>query len=167
VSVIIVITFQREGLVKRTIVASLSLLIFLLAACNFPSQSLTVIPTLTLTVPPTFVPTMTSLPSLPTPDAVSSLMPDGQSASEWNGIPIMPGAIAGEGDEESYVFTIKATPQQVADYYQAELATLGWQPFGTDNKDASLMLLFMDKDSATLTINIIAKGDDALVLLVK
>ena len=79
----------------------------------------------------------------------------------------MPGAIAGEGDEESYVFTIKATPQQVTDYYQTELAALGWQPFGTDNKDASLMLLFMDQNSATLTINIIAKGDDALVLLVK
>ncbi len=76
-------------------------------------------------------------------------------------------AIAGEGDEESYVFTIKATPQQVADYYQAELVPLGWQPFGTDNKDASLMLLFMDQSSATLTISIIAKGDDALVLLVK
>jgi hypothetical protein len=110
---------------------------------------------------------MTSLPSLQTPDAVSSLIPEGQSASEWKGIPIMPGAIAGEGDEESYVFTIKATPQEVADYYQAELTRLGWQSFGTENKDASLMLLFMDQTSATLTINVIAKGDDALVLLVK
>jgi len=153
--------FQREGLVKKPVAAILSLLLFLLAACNFPSQSPT------LTVVPTFVPTMTSLPLLETPDAVSSLMPEGQSASEWKGIPIMPGATAGEGDEESYVFTIKATPQQVADYYQAELVPLGWQPFGTDNKDTSLMLLFMDRTSATLTINIIAKGDDALVLLVK
>jgi hypothetical protein len=154
--------FQRKDLVKKPIAAILSLLLFLLAACNFPSQSPTVIPTLTLTMPPTFVPTMTSQ----TPDAVSSLIPEGQPASDWNGIPIMPGAVAGEGDEESYVFTIKATPQQVADYYEAELATLGWQPFGTDNKEASLMLLFMDKNSATLTINIIAKGDEALVLLV-
>jgi hypothetical protein len=153
-------TLQREGLVKKPIVAILFLLLFLLVACNFPNQSPTI-------MAPTSVPTMTSLPSLQMPDAVSSLMPEGPSVSAWNGIPIMPGAIAGEGDEESYVFTIKATPQQVADYYQAELVPLGWQPFGTDNKDASLMLLFMDKDSATLTINIIAKGDEALVLLVK
>ena len=166
-SVIIMTTFQRDGLVKKSIVAILSSLLFLLAACNFPGQSPTVLPTLTLTVPPTFVPTMTSLPSPQTPDVVSSLIPDGPSVSEWNGIPIMPGTIAGEGDEESYVFTIKATPQQVADYYQAELATLGWQSFGTENKDNSLMLLFMDKTSATLTINIVAKGEDALVLLVK
>ncbi len=152
---------------KKPTVAILSLLIYLLAACNFPSRSSTVIPTPTFPVPSTLVPTITSLPSLQTPDVVSSLMPEGQSASVWQGIPIMPGAIAGEGDEESYVFTIKATPQQVADYYQAELIPLGWQPFGTDNKDASLMLLFMDKDSATLTINIIAKGEEALVLLVK
>jgi hypothetical protein len=153
--------------VRKPIAAILSSLLFLLAACNFPSQRPTVLPTLTLTVPGTFVPTMTSLPSLQTPDAVSSLIPEGQSASEWKGIPIMPGAIAGEGDEESYVFTIKATPQEVADYYQAELTRLGWQSFGTENKDASLMLLFMDQTSATLTINVIAKGDDALVLLVK
>jgi hypothetical protein len=159
--------FQREGLVQKPIVAILSSLLFLLAACNFPSQSPAVLPTPPLSVPLPFVPTMTSLPSPKTPDAVSSLMPEGQSVSEWNVIPIMPGAIAGEGDEESYVFTIKATPQQVADYYQTELAPLGWQSFGTENKDTSLMLLFMDKNSAALTINIIAKGEDALVLLVK
>ena len=163
-SAMVVAKFQREGLVKKPIVAVLSLLIFLLAACNFPSQRQTIIPTSTFMVAPLI--TATSALTQ-TPDVVTGLLPEGQPASEWNGIPIMPGAIAGEGDEESYVFTIKATPQQVADYYQAELATLGWQPFGTDNKDATLMLLFMDKDSATLTINIIAKGDDALVLLVK
>ena len=149
---------------KKRIVAILSLLIILPAACNFPSQSPTAIPT------PTFIvaPLITATPALTqTPDVVTGLLPEGQPASEWSGIPIMPGATAGEGDEESYVFTIKATPQQVADYYEAKLAALGWQPFGTDNKDASLMLLFMDQSSATLTINIIAKGDDALVLLVK
>jgi len=150
--------------VKKPIVAISSLLMFLLAACNFPSQSPTAIPTSTFIVTPLV--TATPAPTQ-TPDVVTGLLPEGQPASEWNGIPIMPGAIAGEGDEESYVFTIKATPQQVTDYYQTELAALGWQSFGTENKDASLMLLFMDKDSATLTINIIAKGDDALVLLVK
>jgi hypothetical protein len=79
----------------------------------------------------------------------------------------MPEAIAGEGDEESYVFTIKATPQQVQEYYQLELGKLGWQPFSTDNGDSSLMLMFTNNASATLTISIIAKGDQVLVLLVK
>jgi len=153
--------FQKEGLVKKPIAASLLLLMLVLAACsNFRQPSPTAIPTLTLTVLPTFAPTQT-------PDAVSSLIPEGQPASEWNGIPIMPEAIAGEGDEESYVFTIKATPQQVQEYYQLELGKLGWQPFATDNGDSSLMLMFTNNASATLTISIIAKGDQVLVLLVK
>jgi len=153
--------FQKEGLVKKPIAASLLLLMLVLAACsNFKQPSPTAIPTLTLTVLPTFAPTQT-------PDAVSSLIPEGQPASEWNGIPIMPEAIAGEGDQESYVFTIKATPQQVQEYYQLELGKLGWQPFATDNGDSSLMLMFTNNASATLTISIIAKGDQVLVLLVK
>ncbi|HEX9386663.1 MAG TPA: hypothetical protein VF918_10130 [Anaerolineales bacterium] len=146
---------------KKPIAASLLLLMLVLAACsNFKQPSPTAIPTLTLTVLPTFAPTQT-------PDAVSSLIPEGQPASEWNGIPIMPEAIAGEGDQESYVFTIKATPQQVQEYYQLELGKLGWQPFATDNGDSSLMLMFTNNASATLTISIIAKGDQVLVLLVK
>jgi hypothetical protein len=39
----------------------------------------------------------------------------------------MPGAVAGDGDEEGYVFTIKATPQQIREYYELELGKRGWQ----------------------------------------
>ena len=146
---------------KKLIVVSLSFLIMLLAACNFPGQGPVAIQTLTV------APTVTSLPSTQTPDAVASLIPEGQPAAEWDGVPIMPGAIAGEGDEESYVFTIQATSQQVQDYYHLELGKLGWQPFGTGDGDSSLMLMFTNSASATLTISIIEKGDQALVLLVK
>lgn len=153
---------------KKPIAASLLLMIIILTACsNFMQPSPTASPTLTLTVLPTLAPTNTFVPSTETPDAVSALLPEGQPASEWNGIPIMPEAIAGEGDEESYVFTVKATPQQVQDYYQLELGQLGWQPFATGDGDSSLMLMFTNSASATLTISIIAKGDEVLVLLVK
>jgi hypothetical protein len=161
-------TFKREGLVKKPIVAILFLFTLVLAACsNFIQPNPTVTPTLTLTAVPTLALTNTPLPSTETPDAVAALVPEGQPASEWNGIPIMPDAIAGEGDEESYVFTIKATPQQVQEYYQLELGKLGWQPFATGNGDSSLMLMFTNNASATLTVSIIAKGDEVLVLLVK
>jgi hypothetical protein len=164
----ILTTFQREDLVKKIIVASLSLLILVLAACSsFRQPSPIAVPTITLTILPTLAPTITFLSPTETPDAVSSLIPEGQPASEWNGIPIMPEAIAGEGDEESYVFTIKATPQQVQEYYQLELGKLGWQPFATGDGNSSLMLMFTNNASATLTISIIAKGDQVLVLLVK
>ena len=153
---------------KKPVAASLLLLIVVLTACsNFIQPSPTVIPTLTLTVLPTPAPINPFVSPTETPEAVSALLPEGQPASEWNGIPIMPDAIAGEGDEESYVFTIKATPQQVQDYYQVELGKLGWQPFATGDGDSSLMLMFTDNASATLTVSIIAKGEEVLVLLVK
>ena len=153
---------------KKTIVAILFLFMLVLAACsNFIQPNPTVTLTLTLTAIPTLALTNMPLPSTETPDAVAALIPEGQPASEWNGIPIMPDAIAGEGDEESYVFTIKATPQQVQEYYQLELGKLGWQPFATGNGDSSLMLMFTNNASAALTVSIIAKGDEVLVLLVK
>lgn len=153
---------------KKPITAILFLLVLILTACSSITQpTSTAVPTLTLTVIPTLAATNTSLQPTGTPDAVSTLVPEGLPASEWNGIPIMPDAIAGEGDEESYVFTIKATPQQVQDYYQLELGKLGWQPVATGDGDSSLILMFTNNASATLTVSIIAKGDEVLVLLVK
>ena len=141
---------------KKPIVASLLLFMLVLNACSiFAKTNPIAIPTLTFTALPTLSPTSTPLPSMLTPDAVS----------EWNGIPIMPDAIAGDGDAESYVFTVKATSQQVQDYYQAELGKLGWQLLATGEGEASLS--FVNNASETLTVSIITKGDEVLVLLVK
>jgi hypothetical protein len=155
--------------VKKPIAASLLLFILVFASCtNLIQPDPTVIPTLTFTA--LSIPTLTKTPFQPTntPDTVAALVPESQPASEWNGIPIMPNAIAGEGDEESYVFTVKASPQQVQEYYQLELGKLGWQLFGAGNgNSSSLMLMFTNNASTTLTISVIAKGDEVLVLLVK
>ena len=149
-----------------------SLILLVLSACSSSMKPTSaVVPTPAFTVTPLLaaspIPTNTSVLPTETSDAVSALVPEGQPASEWNGIPIMPNAIAGDGDDERYVFTIKATAQQVQEYYQLELGKLGWQAFATGDGDSSLMLNFMNKTSATLTVSIIAKGDEALVLLVK
>jgi hypothetical protein len=77
----------------------------------------------------------------------------------------MPDAIAGEGDADGYVFMVTATPQQVGDYYQAELGKLGWQLLAAEEGNASLS--FVNTASETLTISLITKGDQVLVLLVK
>ena len=148
-------------------IAAIVLILHLAACSSFVKSTPTAIPTSTFTAVPTLAPTNTSHQLTETPDAVEALLPEGQPASEWNGIPIMPNAIAGEGDAESYIFTVKATPQQVQDFYQTELRKLGWQSFAQGNGNSSLMLIFMDDASTTLTVSIIMKGDEALVLLVK
>lgn len=157
---------------KKPIAASLFLFVLAPVACsNFPQPTPTALPTLTFTTAPTqapiFEPTETPVPPTETPEALSALVPQGEPAAEWQGIPIMPGAITGEGDAEGYVFTIKATPQEVREYYQLELGKLGWQPFATGDGNASSMLIFMKNASATLTVSILAKDDEVLVLLVK
>jgi hypothetical protein len=144
--------------------------LLVLSACtNIIQPTSTAIPTFTATVLPTLAPTLIPAvtPPLPseTPDIVSARVPEGQPASEWKGIPIMPGAIAGEGDEEGYVFIIRATPQQVQDYYQLELGKLGWQSIAQGDGESSTMLIFMNNTSTTLTVSIIAKGEKVLVLL--
>ncbi|HKG53119.1 MAG TPA: hypothetical protein VKB04_02580 [Anaerolineales bacterium] len=141
---------------KKTIVASLLFSMLVLSACsNFVQTNPTTIPTFTLSAIPTLIPTYTPLPPALTANVVS----------EWNGIPIMPYATAGAGDTEGYVFTVKATAQQVQDYYQAELGKLGWQLLATGEGDASLS--FVNNASETLTVGIVTKGDEVLVLLVK
>ncbi len=150
-----------------------SLLVLALTACSGLSQPTPApAPTQTLTPFPeptaTPAPTSTLPPPTETPDLVAELMPEGEPASEWKGIPIMPEALAGEGDEESYVFTVQATSQQVQEYYQRELGKLGWQLSARGaGSNASLMLIFLDNTSTMLTVSILVKGDGSLVLLVK
>ena len=141
---------------KKVIAASL--LMLTLTACSITTQL-----TPAATAIPTGIAAVTVIPSALLPSQTS----EGQLTLEWNGIPIMPGAIAGEGDEEGYVFTIKATPAQVQEYYQLELGKLGWQPFAQEDGDSSMIIIFTDGASATLTVSILSKWDDVLVLLVK
>ena len=153
---------------KKLIAASLFLLV--LAACpNFaqPTPTPVPIPTFTaiLTLMATVLQINTALPPTETPSVVSELIPQSQPASEWSGVPVMPDAVTGEGDDESYVFTVIATPQQVQEYYQRELGKLGWQSFAQGNGDTPLM--FTNKASETLTVSIMVKGGQSLVLLVK
>ena len=143
---------------KKRIAACL-LLITLNACSNLFQPTPAVIPTLTAvpTRTVTIAPTLTPLPPSETPE----------TGSEWNGVPIMPGEIAGEGDEDGYVFTIKATPQRVQEYYQRELGNLGWQLLSQEADDSSMILMFVNGASETLTIHVIAKDEEALVLFVK
>ncbi|HEU4745735.1 MAG TPA: hypothetical protein VFS61_10885 [Anaerolineales bacterium] len=141
----------------KTLIAA-HLLLLTLVACSGPAQRTPAVPEVS-----TQIATVTLAPSPASP----SQTPAGQPAAAWNGIPIMPGAIAGEGDEEGYVFTLKATSQQVQEYYQLELGKLGWQLFAQENSDGSLLLSYMDSNAATLTVSILSKDEEVLVLLVK
>lgn len=156
----------------KNLIAAAFFLLTLIGCSSYPE------PTATLTIPPpsftarpsstsTFTSTMTARAPSETSQAVPSPTLEGQPAVDWNGIPIMQGAITGEGDEEGYVFTIRASSQQVQDYYQLELARLGWQSLSQRNEGSTRVLVFIYDGSTMLTVSILAKGEEALVLLTK
>jgi hypothetical protein len=152
--------------VKKFIAAGLFLLG--LSACSIPPPAaVTSAPTLARELTSTAVPTGISSSPTAAADVTAELTPVDPSTTEWYGIPIMPGAMTGEGDAEGYVFTIQASSQQVQAYYEEELGKLGWQAAGRTDEESSLTLTFVNSAAELLSITIIAREDQALVLLVK
>ena len=79
----------------------------------------------------------------------------------------MPGAIAGNSDDEKYVFTIDATLEEVQAYYESELAKLGWDLMTSGSGDSgAAMLIFNNGKPPLMPISIIPDGDLMLVLIV-
>lgn len=71
--------------------------------------------------------------------------PQGEPLAEWCGMPVMSEAIAGEEEEEVYIYTIDVEPAGVQAYYEQEMLLLGWELFATgqgENTDYSPMLFF-------------------------
>lgn len=125
--------------------------------------------TATVTATHTPAPTMTASPTA-TPESAYLPMPEGEPAAEWQGIPVMPGAIAGEDNSGSYLFTIRASAEEIQAYYEKELRKLGWNLLGVGKGETANVLLIFVKEAETLSFAIIdpGTGDEVVqVLLVK
>lgn len=171
---------------------SLSILILLILACNTvtgpisDAQNLagtaqafaSELPIETLQAMASEIPveTLQALPSAaPTIEALASqfapigdmLNPEGTPASDWNGIPVMPQATAGQDfpDSKSYSFKADATVQEAADFYKAELEKLGWSSYFNMPSDANGAVLVYNKDSSVLTITVTESSGAIVVIL--
>ena len=159
------------------------LLLFLLVfalACNFVTQPFndaqdavetvqslaTAMPFETLQALPSAIPqeTLEALPSA-IPDFENLADPAGAPLTEWNGIPIMPSATAGNESTGIYSFKADATVTDAFDYYKAEMEALGWNEFFAMPDTGSGALLTYDKEDRLVTITITADGDGVLVFL--
>ncbi|MFN8381828.1 MAG: hypothetical protein U0V02_07805 [Anaerolineales bacterium] len=118
---------------------------------------------------------LTAMPSLTkisfsteTPSVPVLHMPSGKPSNEWESVPVMPNAIAGEGDSTRYSFTISASPDEIQKYYEKELAKLGWNAFANGQGSTEAVFLIFMNDTDMLTISIIPQPDGTMyVLLVK
>ena len=96
-----------------------------------------------------------------------SLVPSGTPDTQWNEIPIMPGALAGEGDASGYRFTIKAERDAIETYYKSELEKLDWQVFASGESPGGSFLMFFAGPKGSLSVSILPHGDDFIVMLVR
>ena len=163
------------------------LIVFVLA-CNFVTQPIrdvqnlagtaqsiaTALPIETLQAFASAIPaeTLRALPSMaPTLEALATQLgplfnPQGTPVTEWNGIPIMPQATAGqEFDATTYSFKATATATEAQEFYNAQLTGLGWtQPFSMPGGGEAALMLF-EKDDKSLTITVAPVEGSIVVLL--
>jgi hypothetical protein len=160
---------------QRIVIAFLSLVLGTHACSSLMQPTPTAIPTSTFTFTPslaptatvTQTPTSTALPPTQTPDVISGLLPAGEPESEWNGIPIMPGAIAGDGDAGAYRFTIQASRVEIQAYYESELRKLGWTLLAAGEGEAGNVIMIFTGEGGTLSVSLIRNEDEFIVMLVK
>jgi hypothetical protein len=96
------------------------------------------------------------------PELEKQFKPQGAPVADWNNIPIMTDATAGqEYSAASYSFSTPSTASAVKDFYDSKLKDLGWSSLlGSQVSDQGGFLLFQ-KDSAFLTITIATNSDGA------
>ncbi len=106
----------------------------------------------------------------PTEDSSESNLPipSGKPVADWKGIPVMPSATAGGGDNQSYAFLVNASVDQVQNYYQEEMGKLGWSLLTSGQGSTQAMIVMFMKGSETVSIMIIPQsGGPTYVMLVK
>ena len=171
---------------------SLTVVIVFLLACNFvtgpiqdaqnlaeTAQSVsTLIPFETLQALPSAIPaeTLQALPSaIPTVEALASALPDfgnmfdpqGTPVQDWRGVPIMPQATAGQefSENNTYSFRAPVTVQEVQDFYNQNLASLGWEQSFSLPLETEGGFIAFQKDGSTLTVTITSFEGSVVVIL--
>ena len=165
----------------------LGLIVFVLA-CNFVTQPIqdvqnlagtaqsfaTSLPIETLQALASAIPaeTLQALPSMaPTLQAFATdfgnlFNPQGTPVTEWNGIPIMSQATAGqEFDANNYSFKATATATEAQEFYNAQLTNLGWTQSFSMPAGAEAALMSFEKEDKTLIITVTPAEGSIVVLL--
>jgi hypothetical protein len=126
-------------------------------------QIVTQVSDLTTEVAPfeTLFPDPSAMPDIP----ANIFDPQSPPLAEWNGIPVMPQAIAGEESEDIYAYKVAATTQEIQDYYKSELADLGWEESFSMPMQGTAILLYA-KGNQVLSITIMpVEGSDTIVMI--
>jgi hypothetical protein len=85
-------------------------------------------------------------------------LPSGTPLADWNGIPIMPGAISGEVVDGGYQFTTAASLDEIMSFYETELSNLGFELELSVDKATGYAILNFHKEGTTGLVGIAPLG---------
>lgn len=110
--------------------------------------------------------TLEALPSS-MPEVTQYLNPTGTPVSQWNNIPIMSQAKAGqEFNKNTYSFKAGGvTATDVQTFYNDQLKTLGWSSSFSAQGGSQTGTMLFTKDSNVLSITVTTVDQDVVVLL--
>lgn len=95
--------------------------------------------------------------------------PGDPPAAEWNGLPIMPQAIAADTltgeNSDGYLYSVAATPAEVQDFYVTQLPQRGWLFLGTGDGPSGATLMIFQKDGQTLSVAIFTLEDGTVYVM--
>lgn len=165
----------------------LFVLIIFVIACNFVPQQVKDVQNLASTaesvassmpgLASTAKSVLTSMPDITTTlESAATSMPDfgefnyfnpqGTPLSEWNEVPIMPQATAGqEFNDGTYSFKVNATAQEVQDYYNSELVNRGWSSMFNLPGDENGAIMLFSKEDGLLTVTVTSLDGETVVVL--
>lgn len=151
-----------KKLVELTLIAFVLVFAASCAGTAPPAPTATIPPTLpppTETPAPTETPlpppTETLIPPTPTEEGFLLPLPQGEPLSQWNGVPIMPGALNGEeSDSDAYIFTIQSSSEDIQNFYQSELPKVGWDFLAVGEGDTGNVLMIFMGEKGTFTVSI-------------
>lgn len=110
----------------------------------------------------TLMPDPSAMPEFPSGNPFD---PQSPPLSEWKGIPIMPQASAGEESDGMYVFKTGATSQEIQDFYNTQLPSLGWETTVSLPLEGTAILLY-SKGNQVLSVTIMpTEGEETIVMI--
>ncbi|MEX1071881.1 MAG: hypothetical protein WEC37_04570 [Anaerolineales bacterium] len=85
-------------------------------------------------------------------------VPEGTPSADWQGVPIMPGAISGGEEEGGYRFSTQATIEEITQFYEAAITELGYS-LTTSGEQSGITFLFFEQGSSQAIVAIFPAGE--------
>jgi hypothetical protein len=111
-----------------------------------------------INVPLTYEAAAIGIPYRAAEATAQAALPSGTPLAGWNGIPIMPGAIAGEPVDGGYQFTTAANLAEITAFYETELSNLGFEVEPAVDETAGQALVNFYKEGTSGVVIIVQIG---------